>query len=303
MKRFLWSLLSAGLATAAAISTANAAEARPALPQSHPGPDRNFVSSGVRGDRAPAVDLGKAMPEGLTLTWLGFSGFRIVTPSGKVILIDPWTIHGPSTPEAFRNIEKADLILVTHAHRDHLGDSVEIAQKTGATVVAIYDLVHYLEKRGVKRFVRLNKGGSWEVDGIRITMVHASHSNVLLDGDEIRYAGEAAGFVIELDDGFTLYHAGDTDVFSDMALIGELYHPDLALLPIGGMYTMGPLGAARAVQLLGAKNVVPMHYGELGVLPGKHEELIARIRDPEVRVFPLERGTTYGRADFARKSN
>jgi len=284
----------------AAFSTTACATGRPALPQSDPAGDRRFVSSGVATDRAPAVDLGTAMPDGFRITWLGFSGFRIVTPQGKVVLIDPWTIHGPSTPEAFRDIDRADLILVSHAHRDHVGDSVDVAEKTGATVVAVYELVHHLEKRGVRRFVRLNEGGTWEGDGVRVTMVHASHSNVLLDGDDIRFAGNAAGYVIEFEGGFTLYHAGDTDVFSDMALIGELYHPDLALLPIGGMYTMGPRGAAKAIELIGTKNVVPMHWGELGVLPGTPEQLQPLLRDEAVRVFPLERGVTYDRSDFAR---
>jgi L-ascorbate metabolism protein UlaG (beta-lactamase superfamily) len=170
------------LATAVLLAFSLLAACQPTLktarPQSHDDPNRDFYERLNLAERAPALDLRAVMPPGLRITWMGFSGFHIETPSGKIILIDPWIEHSPSAPAAFKHVARADLILVTHAHRDHLGDAVTIAKETGAKVVAIYDLVHWLERRGVTSFVRLNKGGSYLFDGICVTMVHASHSNV-----------------------------------------------------------------------------------------------------------------------------
>jgi L-ascorbate metabolism protein UlaG (beta-lactamase superfamily) len=231
------------------------------------------------------------LSDGLTITWLGHAAFRIQSPGGKVLYIDPW-LENPRAPADARPVARADGVLVTHGHFDHLGNAVEIAQQTGAPVVGSWEVSVYLNGKGIENAIGMNKGGTVEVAGLAVTMVSADHSSGILEGDRVLNGGEAAGYVVRFENGFTLYHAGDTNVFGDMKLIGELYRPDLALLPIGGHFTMGPREAAYAVRLLGVKAVLPMHYGTFPVLKGTPEELRTQLEGVDVEVVALAPGQT-----------
>lgn len=226
------------------------------------------------------------------ITWLGHSTFQIRTPGGKTVLIDPWVQGNPATPERFKQGLKPDVMLVTHGHFDHIGDAVQIARESGSQVVAIYETVAWLEKKGVKNTIGMNKGGTVDLGGIRATMVHAVHSCGIMDQDEGRivYGGEACGYVLELENGFRLYHAGDTMVFGDMKLIGELWQPDVALLPIGDRFTMDPRQAAHAARLLGVKRVIPMHHGTFPLLTGTPAQLEELLRADGIEVLTLRPG-------------
>lgn len=213
------------------------------------------------------------LPDGIEITWLGHATFKIKTPEGATILVDPWVMNNPACPDDLKDPGDLDAMLITHAHFDHIGDAVELAQSKSPEVVSIPETSHWLASKGVGKTINMNKGGTVEVAGCKIHMVHAVHSCGITDGDQILYGGEAAGYVIEFGNGFKLYHAGDTAVFSDMALIGKLLSPDLACLPIGDWYTMGPVSAAEAVRLLGTKNVIPMHFGTFPILSGTPQQL------------------------------
>ena len=226
------------------------------------------------------------------LTWLGHSTFRMESPGGKTILIDPWVMGNPACPESEKQLKKVDLMLVTHGHFDHCGDAVAIAQRFNPTVVAIFELCAWLETKGVKNCSAMNKGGSQTVDGITVTMTNAVHSSGIMDGDQIIYGGEACGFVIELENGLKVYHSGDTAAFSDMNLIRELYQPDVAVIPIGSHFIMSPREAALAVRMLKPKVVVPMHYGTFPVLAGTPAELRELIKGTGTEVLELKPGQT-----------
>jgi len=222
-----------------------------------------------------------AINRGVEIQWLGHSTFRIRTPGGKTLLIDPWVHGNPACPENLKQVDSLDALLLTHGHFDHIGDAVGIAKATGAQAVGIFEICHWLGRKGVSNTSDMNKGGSRTVAGVRVTMVHADHScGITEDDGSIVYGGEAVGYVLELENGFRLYHAGDTALFGDMRLIGELYRPDLALLPIGDLYTMSPREAAHAIRLLGVKQVIPMHWGTFPALtgtPGQLRELTADV--------------------------
>ncbi len=229
--------------------------------------------------------------QGVQITYLGHAAFKLISPQGVVILIDPFLKNNPKTPTALKEVDKADLILVTHGHGDHLGDTISITQKTNATVIAIAELARYLGKKGVKNIVRMNKGGSYLFKGIRITMVNAQHSSSTTEGDQVVYTGEPTGFIIRFENGFTVYHAGDTAVMSDMKIFGDVYKPDLALLPIGSHFTMGPQEAAYASKLLRPKYIIPMHYGTWPILTGKVDDFAQLMKEqPEVKVIILAPG-------------
>lgn len=235
--------------------------------------------------------LAAEIGQGVEITFLGHAAFKLVSPQGFVILIDPFLKDNPKTPAALKEVEKVDLILVTHGHGDHLGDTISLAQKTNATVIGIAELAGYLGKKGVKNTVRMNKGGSYSFKGMRITMVNAQHSSSTTEGNQVIYLGEPTGFIIRFENGFTVYHAGDTAVMSDMRIFRDIYKPDLALLPIGSHFTMDPKEAAYACQLLRPKFVIPMHYGTWPLLTGKAEEFAQLLKEqPEVKVIILAPG-------------
>ena len=236
------------------------------------------------------------MPD-LKLTWLGHSTFLMDSPGGKRILVDPWTLNNPACPEAFKHLDRLDLMLISHGHFDHISDAVEIARETGCQVVCIHETSLWLMGQGVKNVVGMNKGGNIPVlagssdgqRGIKVRMVDARHSCGIQDGDQIVYGGEAAGFVVTFEDQTKVYHSGDTALFGDMALIGECYAPDIALLPIGDLYTMDPADAARAVQMLGVRQVIPMHHSTFDALPGRPADFVRQVGS-RARVVVLEPG-------------
>jgi len=235
------------------------------------------------------------LPQGVQITWLGHATFIITTAGGQRILIDPWVMGNPACPDDSKDVGSLDGILITHAHFDHISDAVEIGRATGATMAAIVETAKWLGSKGLENVIEFNKGGTIEVAGCKVHMTHAVHSCGITDGDQIIYGGEAAGFVIEFEDGFKIYHAGDTAVFSDMALIGKLLQPDIALLPIGDHYTMGPRSAAEAIRLLDVKTVIPMHFGTFPVLTGTPEDLRKAAADVvDLEVVDLEPGATLG---------
>jgi L-ascorbate metabolism protein UlaG (beta-lactamase superfamily) len=247
------------------------------------------------------------MADGAGFTWYGHACVELRTPGGKVVLFDPW-FGNPTSPKPADEVERCDVMLVSHGHHDHLGalpmqieqaDALAIARRTRPTWPCIHEMSLWLGAvlGDGAEVVGMNKGGTVEAAGLRVTMTHAQHSaGDWVAGEGTRgsvYLGEPVGFVVELEDGLRVYFAGDTDVFGDMQLIGALHRPEVAFLPIGGHYTMGPEGAARAAQLLGVQVVVPIHYGTFPVLAGTP----ARLRDElaalgaEVDVVAAERGT------------
>ncbi|MQB00100.1 MAG: metal-dependent hydrolase [Actinobacteria bacterium] len=220
------------------------------------------------------------LPGGTKLTWLGHAAFIVETDAGSRLLIDPWVMNNPMCPDDLKDPGDLDAILITHAHFDHIGDAVELAkQKSPGDVVAIKETAGWLESKGVANTVGMNLGGTVEVAGCKAHMVFAAHSCGIADGDQTIYGGSAAGYVLELEDGFRIYHAGDTAVFGDMQLIGRLLKPDVALLPIGDHFTMGPFSAAEAIRLLGVKTVVPMHFGTFPLLTGTPDDLRREASD------------------------
>lgn len=205
---------------------------------------------------------------GFTLTWLGHHTFRIDTRRGLTLLLDPWVESNPACPKEHQSFERIDVITISHGHGDHMGDAVTLAKKFHPPIVCNVEIHKWLRGKGVTTTTPMNKGGTQEVAGLRFTMVHATHSSGIEDGGQVLYGGEPCGFVIALEDGTRIYHAGDTGVHADMALIGELYAPDVALLPIGDHYTMGPREAALAARMLKPRWIVPAHFGTFPVLTG-----------------------------------
>jgi L-ascorbate metabolism protein UlaG (beta-lactamase superfamily) len=223
------------------------------------------------------------------LTWLGHASFRLDSPGGKRIYVDPW-LSGPTCPDSEKEPERIDLIAVTHGHGDHVGETVELWKKFEPPVVALIELRRWLSDQGAEAQDMShspNKGGTVDVDGIKLTLTDANHSSSAPDGT---YAGEPTGIVLELEDGFTIYFAGDTNVFMSMQLIGRIYEPDVAVLPIGDHFTMGPREAAVALELLGVKRCVPCHYGTFPLLTGTPDEL--RKLAPKVEIIAPKPGET-----------
>jgi L-ascorbate metabolism protein UlaG (beta-lactamase superfamily) len=216
-----------------------------------------------------------------SLTWLGHASFRLDTPGGKRVYVDPW-LGNPKCPDSEKEPERIDVIALTHGHGDHVGETVELTKKfEPQAVVAMVELKDWLQKNGAKvdGLPGSNKGGTVDVDGVKFTLVNAFHSSATDDGT---YVGEAAGLVITLEDGRAIYFAGDTCVFGDMQLIGRIYSPELAVLPIGGHFTMDPREAGLACELLGVKRVLPCHYGTFPLLPGTPDELKQHTSGVEV---------------------
>jgi L-ascorbate metabolism protein UlaG (beta-lactamase superfamily) len=231
-------------------------------------------------------------PGATRITWLGHATVLIQTGKGTSILIDPFIAHNPKYPQNFVLPSKIDYVLLTHGHGDHISDAVPVAKKHGSTVVAIYELADYVAKKGVSETIGMNLGGAVTLDGVTATMVEASHSAAATDEDGSHYVGIAAGFVMEVEGGPVLYHAGDTAVFGNMQLIHELYEPRVVMLPIGGHYTMGPKEAALACRLLKPETVLPIHWGTFPVLKGTPEELAALV-GPSTKVVHWKPGDEF----------
>lgn len=232
---------------------------------------------------------------GNKLTWLGHATFKITTPSGKVIVVDPWVDGNPACPKAAKRLTRVDTVLITHGHGDHIGDAVKIAKKFKPQMISIYETSLWLASKGVKNTTGMGKGGTIKAGEIEVTMVNALHSNGIEDGKKMIYGGEPCGYIVRLPGGLRIYHAGDTAIFGDMKLIAELYQPEVAMLPIGDYYTMGPREAAMAIRLLNVKHVVPMHYGTFPVLTGTPEELKKLTQDiPGLEIHALKPGERIG---------
>ncbi|HEY3202346.1 MAG TPA: metal-dependent hydrolase [Thermoanaerobaculia bacterium] len=222
------------------------------------------------------------------ITWLGHAAFLIESPKGARVAIDPFTANNPKFPKGF-DFGRLDVIAATHGHFDHFGDdAISVAKTTGATVIGAYELGLFGGSKGVEKTSAMNKGGKQVVSGIEFRMVHADHSSSAATDSGVVYAGEPCGYVMTFEDGFKIYHAGDTNVFSDMALIAELYEPDLVLLPIGDFYTMGPREAAKACELLKAPRVIPMHWGTFPVLSGTPAALRDELKKRGVSTEVIE---------------
>ena len=230
----------------------------------------------------------------LQMTWLGHGGVLYRSPGGKWLWVDRWT-GAPTYADAYRTAARADVVAPTHGHFDHVGndcdDVVELAQ-SGGQVVCSHEMSLFLPSRGIEA-VGMNKGGTFEAAGIKLTMVHAEHSGgITVTGGEHEATREVGcwGWVIEFEDGTRVYHTGDTDLFGDMALVRERWAPSIAVLPIGGHYTMGPADAARAVTLIGADTVLPVHWGTFPALAGRPDDLASQT---DAEVLRLEPGETW----------
>ena len=221
--------------------------------------------------------------QGTRITWLGHATVLVQTAKGTNILIDPFIAQNPKYPKDFVLPEKIHYILLTHGHGDHISDVVPVAARHGSTVVAIYELAAYVAGKGVANTIGMNLGGTVQLDDVAATMVEAKHSSAAEDETGTHYVGVAAGYVLSVADGPVLYHAGDTAVFGDMKLIAELYRPEVAMLPIGGHFTMGPKEAALAARYLEPKIILPIHYGTIPELKGTPEKLAAVV-DAKVQV-------------------
>lgn len=221
-----------------------------------------------------------AIDRDTTFTWYGHSCWEVTTPGGRTILLDPW-FSNPRSPKSAAAVDRCDVLLATHGHDDHFSDCLMIASRTRPTWPCIHEMSLWLARNFAHKdsVIGMNKGGTVEAAGTKVSMVHADHSSGDIYGgvEAPLYLGEPVGFVVELENGFRFYYAGDTDVFGDMRLIGERFRPEVAILPIGGHFTMDPTAAATATELLGVKHVIPTHYGTFPILAGTPDELRSEL--------------------------
>jgi len=233
---------------------------------------------------------------GLQVTWLGHGTFKLRTAAGKSLLLDPWVQDNPACPADQKQVGKLDTVLITHGHGDHIGNAIAVAQQSQPEqVIGVFEIATWLTGKGVRNALGMNKGGTVDLGWVKVTMVHADHSCGILDGDTIIYGGEAVGYVLRFEDGFCLYLAGDTNVFGDMRLIGELYRPSVAVLPIGDLYTMGPHEAAYAARLLNVTGIIPAHYGTFPALsgtPAALREALGMLSASQIEVAEIRPGHT-----------
>ncbi|HET9347465.1 MAG TPA: metal-dependent hydrolase [Candidatus Limnocylindrales bacterium] len=233
-----------------------------------------------------------------SFTWYGHACWEVTTPGGKTILFDPWFTN-PSSSKSPEAVDRCDLLLVSHGHGDHFGDALMVASRTRPAWPCIHELSLWLGRNYAHKdtLIGMNKGGTVEAAGLNVTMVRADHSggDLYAGAEAPIYLGEPTGLIVELENGLTVYFAGDTDVFGDMRLIGERFRPDVAMLPIGGHFTMDPRGAALATELLGVKHVIPMHYGTFPILAGTPDQLRSELAArglADVQVHAVEPGGT-----------
>ncbi len=238
------------------------------------------------------------MPDlkGTSITWLGHATVLIITSKGTTILIDPFIEYNPKFPNGYKLPDKIDLLLLTHGHMDHIADALPVAKKHGPIAIGMVEVTDWLQTKGLQenQAIGMNLGGSHKHADATLTMTEARHSSSITDGGKIVYGGNPAGFIIAIDNGPVLYHAGDTTVFSDMQLIRDLHHPEVAMLPIGDHYTMGPRGAAVAAKFLGVKTVLPIHFGTFPALTGTPAALEQELAGSGVSVIHTEPGKTIG---------
>lgn len=224
--------------------------------------------------------------------WLGHSAFKLVSPGDTNILIDPFLSQNSTTPEEYKKPDEVDCILLTHGHEDHVGDTLEIADRTGCQVVSNVELSGLLKKNGLSedQAIEFNKGGTIDFDDFSVTLVSANHSSSF----QGEYAGDPGGLVVAFDNDLTFYHLGDTNIFYDLELYGELYEPDVIAVPMGDYYTMGPEEAAMGCELIQADYAVPIHYGTFPVLTGDPEDFKDFTEDAvETEVWIPEAGENF----------
>lgn len=228
----------------------------------------------------------------LSITWYGHSTFVITTPGGKRIVTDPWLDGNPMCPPGMKKIAAADLILVSHGHSDHTSDVGTVSRATNASIVAVFELALWLERKGLNNVQGMGIGGTIGVAGLHVSMVPAIHTSSVIENDTNVYLGNPVGFVVRMEDGQAFYFAGDTALFGDMRLIAEMYAPQIAFLPIGDRFTMGPEAAALAARMLGVRQVVPMHYGTFPILTGTPDRLKQLVDPLGIDVLVLKPGET-----------